>query len=315
MRNKFVAALLAFFFGYFGAHKFYLGSISVGIIYLFLSWTFIPSILAVFDFVKLILTPNQTFEATYNTKLIAPANSGTVVSDTVQGKKSLINLAYNYLESLYLKRRRYNIRHQDRYYDKLGMLGELKKLYDGEIITAEEFEAERRNILSLIYPEKSFPSNSFGEIKSYSLAPAQTISNLNSKLDINNCSKDELVRVLELPIVYANDIESLKNEGYIFTHIEELSDIAGLPKSYLGKLADQVFFAYNANQELEFSWQRLNVMSIEGLIASGLNSDLAQQIVAEREKNGEYRSVIDIKRRTSIPFHNYKTFVQKFPAS
>lgn len=143
----------------------------------------------------------------------------------------------------------------------------------------------------------------------------QTTPISNTQLDINNCSKDELVRVLGLPIVYANDIESLKNEGYIFTHIEELSEIAGLPVSYIGKLAGKVIFTYNNNKEMEYSWQRLNVMSIDELVIAGLEGNIAHKIVAERETNGEYRSVIDIKRRNSIPFHSYKIVVQHFPYS
>jgi DNA uptake protein ComE-like DNA-binding protein len=147
------------------------------------------------------------------------------------------------------------------------------------------------------------------------LAQYQAVPISNAKLDINNCSKDELVRVLGMPIVYANDIESLRNEGYIFTHVEELSEIAGLPESYIGKLAGKIIFTYNSNKELECSWQRLNVMSIDELVMAGLGGNVAQKIVAERESNGEYRSVIDIKRRTSIPFHSYKIVVQHFPYS
>jgi DNA uptake protein ComE-like DNA-binding protein len=149
----------------------------------------------------------------------------------------------------------------------------------------------------------------------HNLTKYQASPNSKALLDINNCSKDELVRVLGLPIIYANDIESLKNEGYIFTHVEELSEIAGLPESYIGKLAGKVIFTYNTNKELECSWQRLNVMSIDELVMAGLSGNVAQKIVAERENNGEYRSVIDIKRRTSIPFHSYKIVVQQFPYS
>jgi DNA uptake protein ComE-like DNA-binding protein len=149
----------------------------------------------------------------------------------------------------------------------------------------------------------------------HNLAQYQAMPISNTQLDINNCSKDELVRVLGLPIVYANDIESLKNEGYIFTHVEELSEIAGLPESYIGKLAGKVIFTYNTNKEMEWSWQRLNVMSIDELVLAGLDGNVAKKIVSEREKNGEYRSVIDIKRRTSVPFHSYKIVVQHFPYS
>jgi TM2 domain-containing membrane protein YozV len=274
MRNKIVAAFLAFFFGYFGAHKFYLGSFSAGILYLYFSWTLIPAILSLFDFIKLIIIPSKTFEATYN-KAIAPTDSNSILA-------------------------------QESTNERMASLGELKKLYDNNIITAEEFEGKRRNILDLIHPQEFSWKSMFSKIK---------LSASNRKLDINNCSKDELVRTLRIPIVYANDIESLKNEGYIFTHVEELSEIAGLPESYIGNLAGKVIFTYNSNKEMQCSWQRLNVMSIDELVMAGLGGNVAQKIVTERESNGEYRSVIDIKHRTSIPFHSYKILVQQFPYS
>ncbi len=40
MKNKFLAALLAFFLGAFGIHKFYLGENFGGILYFLFSWTF-----------------------------------------------------------------------------------------------------------------------------------------------------------------------------------------------------------------------------------------------------------------------------------
>jgi DNA uptake protein ComE-like DNA-binding protein len=131
----------------------------------------------------------------------------------------------------------------------------------------------------------------------------------SGKIDINDCSKDDLVRGLDLPIIYANDIESLKSEGYIFTHLEELSEIVGIPESYLPRLGDRVTFSYNPQKELECSWQRLNVMSIAELIAAGLPHESALKIVREREQHGEYRSVMDIKRRTGIPFQHYRCVV------
>jgi TM2 domain-containing membrane protein YozV/DNA uptake protein ComE-like DNA-binding protein len=274
MRNKIVAVFLAFFFGYFGAHKFYLGSFSAGIFYLYFSWTFIPAILSLFDFIKLIITPAETFEFTYN-KAIAPGGNNNIVPQESAG-------------------------------ERIAALSELQKLYDNNMITVEEFEDKRRNILDLIYPQKSSTNSIFSKIK---------MPKSNHIIDINNCSKDELVRTLEIPIIYANNIESLKNEGYIFTHMAELLGIAGMPESYLGKLAGKVIFTYNTNKEMACSWQRLNVMSIDELVMAGLSGNVAQKIVTERENNGEYRSVIDIKRRTNIPFHSYKIVVQQFPYS
>ncbi|TRU24990.1 MAG: NINE protein [Microcystis aeruginosa Ma_SC_T_19800800_S464] len=51
MRNRTIAALLAFFLGYLGIHKFYLGENLAGILYLLFFWTFIPGIIAFFEFI------------------------------------------------------------------------------------------------------------------------------------------------------------------------------------------------------------------------------------------------------------------------
>lgn len=64
-KNRIVAALLAFFLGGFGAHKFYLGRIGWGIIYLLLCWTFIPSIVAFIEFIIYLCTSDEEFTRKY----------------------------------------------------------------------------------------------------------------------------------------------------------------------------------------------------------------------------------------------------------
>ena len=48
-KERMVAVLLAFFLGGFGGHKFYLGRIGSGILYLLFSWTFIPAFVALIE--------------------------------------------------------------------------------------------------------------------------------------------------------------------------------------------------------------------------------------------------------------------------
>lgn len=139
--------------------------------------------------------------------------------------------------------------------------------------------------------------------------PKGLASNNNTELvDVNNCTKHELVHSLGLPIVYANDIESLRNEGHIFTDAEELSELVGVPEATVSRIAPLIVFSYDYRKEADFSWRRLNANSAEELIAFGIDPKVAKKIVAERER-GEYKSVMDVKRRTGLPFSAYSQIV------
>jgi TM2 domain-containing membrane protein YozV len=117
MRNRTAAALLAFFVGSIGIHKFYLGENVAGILYLLFFWTFIPGVIAFFEFISLIIMSDQAFDAKYNP---------------------------NYLTSSQ------NRGLQESSQDKVATLLQLKKLYDKGVITAEEYEEKRRKYLDSI---------------------------------------------------------------------------------------------------------------------------------------------------------------------
>jgi TM2 domain-containing membrane protein YozV len=114
MRNRTVAALLAFFAGGFGIHKFYLGQNGWGILYLLFCWTFIPGIIAFFEFIGLLVMSDQAFDAQYNRGYLSDRQYPPL------GESSR---------------------------DKVNTLMELKKLYESGVITAEEYEAKRRKYL------------------------------------------------------------------------------------------------------------------------------------------------------------------------
>ncbi|MCD8297306.1 MAG: NINE protein [Prevotella sp.] len=65
-KSKIAAALLAFFFGGLGIHKFYLGRTSMGLWYLVFSWTGIPCILAFIEFFQYLFWSDEKFDAKYN---------------------------------------------------------------------------------------------------------------------------------------------------------------------------------------------------------------------------------------------------------
>lgn len=64
-KSKIAAALLAFFLGGLGVHKFYLGQIGLGILYLVFCWTFIPAIIAFIEFIILLTMSDETFNQKY----------------------------------------------------------------------------------------------------------------------------------------------------------------------------------------------------------------------------------------------------------
>jgi TM2 domain-containing membrane protein YozV len=66
MKNKLIAAALAFFAGGFGVHKFYLGKTFQGIVYFLFSWTFIPMIMGVVEAIQLITMSDDDFDIKYN---------------------------------------------------------------------------------------------------------------------------------------------------------------------------------------------------------------------------------------------------------
>ena len=64
-KSRITAAILALLLGGIGAHKFYLGKFFQGILYLFFSWTLIPGIIALCEFVILIAMSDERFDEKY----------------------------------------------------------------------------------------------------------------------------------------------------------------------------------------------------------------------------------------------------------
>ncbi len=111
MRTRTNAILWCFFLGAFGAHKFYLGQSGWGIVYLLFCWTGIPSLAAFIEFIMLLVMADAEINHKFN-RVTKQAKSSDIYSTAA--------------------------------------LGDLKRLYDDGIITAEEYEEKRKKLLKNI---------------------------------------------------------------------------------------------------------------------------------------------------------------------
>ena len=65
-KSKGIALLLCFFLGGLGIHQFYLGNTVQGVFYLLFSWTCIPAIIAIIDFIILLCMSEKYFHQKYD---------------------------------------------------------------------------------------------------------------------------------------------------------------------------------------------------------------------------------------------------------
>ncbi|HMV40191.1 NINE protein [Plasticicumulans sp.] len=64
-KNRTTAAILALLLGAIGAHKFYLGRIAAGCLYLLFFWTYIPAIIAFVEFIVYLTMSDEMFSEKY----------------------------------------------------------------------------------------------------------------------------------------------------------------------------------------------------------------------------------------------------------
>lgn len=66
MKNRGIAIVLALFLGWLGVHRFYLGRIGSGFLYLLFFWTYIPFLISLIEVVRLALMNEDTFHTKYS---------------------------------------------------------------------------------------------------------------------------------------------------------------------------------------------------------------------------------------------------------
>lgn len=70
VKSKVAAGLLGILFGGLGIHKFYLGKIGSGIVYLLFCWTFIPSIVGFIEGIIYLCSSDENFQLKNHVRVI-----------------------------------------------------------------------------------------------------------------------------------------------------------------------------------------------------------------------------------------------------
>lgn len=128
MKSKVVAAILAFFLGGFGIHKFYLNQSGMGLLYLLFCWTGIPMFIAFLEGIVYLVTDDQKFQRKYANQGQAqlpqqgPNQTAQNVTVNMAGQGPTVSVS-----------------------DELQKLSELRT---SGVITDAEFQAQKQKLLA-----------------------------------------------------------------------------------------------------------------------------------------------------------------------
>ena len=135
-----------------------------------------------------------------------------------------------------------------------------------------------------------------------SLAEIAIAQELGIKIDVNQATVDDWLRLPGFSIHQARSLVELVRMGVQFVCIEDLAAAIDVPLHYLQALEPVLAFAY---------YDRLSPLSPEKInpntanvdkIATipGLNPDMAQRFVDNRQEYGKYKSLVDLQQRLNL---------------
>jgi DNA uptake protein ComE-like DNA-binding protein len=121
-------------------------------------------------------------------------------------------------------------------------------------------------------------------------------------IDVNRASADDWLRLPGISIRQATLLAQLSAGGVIFHSLDDVAAALGVPPSQLEPIAPVLrFYFYDAEapsflQPIDANWA--TVEQLERL--PGIDRALAECIVSDRQRRGNFRSLVDLQRRLHL---------------
>lgn len=127
---------------------------------------------------------------------------------------------------------------------------------------------------------------------------------LGIKIDVNQASVDDWLRLPGLSIRQARSLVELCRSGVQFYCLEDIAVALSMPLQRLQPLEPLLKFCYY--DETSFTPQRINpnTATVETLLQiPAVDQFLAETVVQNRISAGPYRNLVDFQQRLSLPSH------------
>lgn len=142
------------------------------------------------------------------------------------------------------------------------------------------------------------PYYRFRSLEEVRLAAAQGI-----RLDVNRATVDDWLRLPGLSIHQARLLVDLNRSGVAFHCLEDIAAALDLPVQYLQPIAPVLQFCYYDSDDLAALPQvNPNLASFEQLLQlPGMPVQLAQLLLRDRQRHGQFRNLVDFQQRLQLP--------------
>jgi len=133
----------------------------------------------------------------------------------------------------------------------------------------------------------------------------QLAAKLGLKIDVNQATVDDWLRLPGLSIHQARALAQLTRSGVHFYSVEDMAAALGLSPRSLAHLEPVLAFCYyNPEEPLTIPPVNVNTASIEELTRiPAVDLFLARTIVKTRQTQGAYRNLAELQQRLTLPPH------------